>query len=396
MSASEPILGNTTKFSSVTDFTGKYGATALRFYLLGIARELLPDERIKICWRYPLPARKTVEIIYSDERQCARTNGTMKCGSGWVCPVCMRYISERRRQELEIAMERSKYRYFTVMATYTASHHRGSRLKPLLADMLSAYNKVFSGRWWSNMREEYMLSGAVRATEITYGTNGWHPHFHVLMFVDRAMLDDGYTASPHDFMQSFHSQVAGRWIEKLQAVGLSANLSNGLDVRSADDDIADYVAKFGRMPNEWTLNASAYEVAYSTAKNARNGNFGPLDILFHAAHDKTYQALFYEYHAATKGRSQLQWSKNLKTELDIEIVRDEIAAQGIETETDRLLAAINTPVWRYIADRGFLGQLMTYANQGDDHKVSWFAEKMAEQFESARQPIPQLELGGKM
>lgn len=396
MSAANHCLGNTTEFSSAADFTAKYGSTALRFFLLGIARELLPDERVKICWRYPLPARKTVEIIYSDERQCARTKGTMKCGSGWVCPVCMRYIAERRRQELELAMERSQDRYFTVMATYTAAHHSGSRLKPLLADMLRAYNGVYSGRWWSTVKQEYMISGAVRATEITHGENGWHPHFHVLLFIDRAMLDDGFAGSPDEYVQSFRNQVGGRWLEQLEKVGLSGSREHAFDVRTSDDEIAEYISKFGRMPQEWTLNASAYEVAYSTAKNARNGNFGPLDILFAASHDKTYQALFYEYHAATKGRSQLQWSKGLKSELDIEIVRDEIAAQGIETETDRLLAAVDTPLWRYIADRGFLGQLMTYANQGDDHKVSWFLGKMAEQFDQLSQPIPQMDIGGKM
>jgi hypothetical protein len=393
MSGSEPTLGNITKFSSHGEFLERYGATALRFYLLGIVRDLLPDERVKICWRYPLPARKQIEIIYSDERHSARTNGTMKCGSGWVCPVCMRYIAERRRLELETAMDRSADSLFSVMVTYTVQHNPGMRLKPLLAEMLRAYNGVFSGRWWSTIKEEYMVVGAVRATEITYGKNGWHPHFHVLMFSDRKMLDDGFATSPGDFSTSLYNQISPRWGYMLEKRGLSASAAVGVDVRTSDRQIAEYIAKFGRMPLEWSLNASAYEVSYSTAKTPQNGNFGVLDIIFHAAHSRDYQRLFLEYHAATKGRSQLHWSKGLKTLLDIEIVRDEIAAQGIETETDRLLAEIGTSLWRFIADRGYLGQVMTYANEGDEIKVLHLLERLQAQYDEIFQPLPQFDLG---
>lgn len=393
MSEANQCLGNTTEFSSAADFTAKYGNVALRFYLLGIARELLRDERIQVCWRYPLPQRKAIEVIYSDERKSARTAGTMKCGSGWICPVCMRYISERRRQELDTAIERSRDRYFTIMATYTVRHDKSARLKPLLADMVAAYGSVFSGRIWSNLKSEYMLRGSVRATEITYGENGWHPHFHVLMFVDRAILDDGYSSSPDEYTQSLSNQLSDRWLKMLEKRGLSGSKNRALDLRTSDDQISDYIAKFGKMPSEWNLSVSAYEVAYATAKTARNGSQSVLDLIFAAGHDRAAQALFYEYHAATKGKSQLQWSKGLKSELDIEILRDEIAAQGIETETDRLLAAVDTKVWRYIADRGFLGQLMTYANTGNADQTQWFIERMTEQYDEMTTPLPQMDIG---
>lgn len=393
MSGSEDTLGNTTKFSSGGDFVREYGSVALRFYLQSIARKLLPNERIRVCWRYPLPARKAVEIIYSDERQCARTSGTMKCGSGWVCPVCMRYIAERRRQELITAIERTQAEFFTVMGTFTLRHHASQRLKPLLADMVKAYGDVFSGRWWAMVREEYMLNGAIRATEITYGESGWHPHFHVLYFVSKAMLDDNYAGSIEEYAQSLQTQIGREWLEKLDKYGLSGTTERAFDVRTANEDIADYIAKWGRTPTEWSSNVSPYEIAYAAAKSARNGNLSVLELLFRADSSSKYKSLFLEYHEATKGKSQLHWSHGLKARLDIEVIRDEIAAEGIETDTDRILATVEFALWQYIAATGYLGQLMTYANQAEVGKLEWLLGRMHDEYEKLSQPIPQFELG---
>lgn len=378
---------------TMPEFLLKYGQTALQFYLLGIARELLPNERINVCWRYPLPARKTIEIIYSDERERARVAGTMKCGSGWVCPACMRYIAERRRLELETAMQRSSERYFTVMCTYTARHQKGTPLRTTLDGLLAAYKSTFSGRWWADAKPEYMVRGAIRATEITYGANGWHPHFHVLMFVDKAMLSDDLAGSPEEFQFSVRNQFGSRWLESLEKHGLSGNAEHSFDVRTSDELIADYITKFGHMPQDWSLNASAYEIAHNVTKNARKGNFSVLDILFEAAHDTEYKCLFLEYHQATKGKSALQWSPGLKRELDIEVIRDEIAAQGVETETDRLLAEIDVGMWRVIADKGHLGQVMTYANSGNREKLENLIDRIGNLYKAENWTIPQMDIG---
>jgi len=386
-------LGNSTKFSTGADFAAQYGNVALRFYLLEVARSIIPDERIRVCWRYPLPARKTVEIIYSDERQCARTKGTMKCGSGWVCPACMSYIAARRRDELQTAIERSSDRFASLMATYTVRHHAGMRLDDMLAGMVKAYGKVFEGGWWSRTKEDWMIRGAVRATEITWGVNGWHPHFHVLMFVDKQVMGEDLAGSPAEYVSSLLPEIGGRWIEKLDAVGLSGDPRVAFDLRSSDQQIAEYIAKWGRMPVEWEVAGNAWEVAHATTKNAGRGHFGPLEILFKAAHDSQFQALFREYHAATKGKSQLHWSKGLKQMLDIEVIKDEIAADGIETETDRLLAEVQIDAWRWIADRKLLGQVMTYANTGDENRLRVLLDRIDELRQEQIVTLPQFDLG---
>lgn len=400
-------LGNTTKFSSAREnpqsFVREYGNTALRFYLLEIARDMLPEERIKVCWRYPLPARKTVEIIYSDERGLARTHGTMKCGSGWVCPACMQYIAAKRREELQTALDRSSDEYFSIMATYTARHDAGMRLVDLLGGMTAAYGGVFSGRWWAAAKEEMAIMGAVRATEVTYGDAGWHPHFHVIMLIRRDMLEGNFGGkiapdqeifgSPEEYCGTLQGMLEKRWIEQLKKRGLDAKEGIGLDIRSANAYIAEYVSKFGKMPQNWTLNADAYELASSATKSARGGNLSVLDLIFHSVDNPKMKRLFLEYADATKGRSAVHWSKGLKALLDIEVVRDEIAAQGVETETDRLLAEVGIENWKYLVFRGYLGQVMTYANAGDDKLLGRLLSKIAEEKESNTWHIPQMDIG---
>ena len=373
-------LGNTTEFASGEEFATRYSYTALRFYLLSIARSLLPNHRIQVCWRYPLPERDNIEIIYSDERQRARARGTMKCGSGWVCPACMSYITEQRREELKTALERAREHYYAVMVTYTIRHSQADRLAPLLAQMQDAFSKLKSGRAWQTLKAEFMLVGGIRATEITYGDSGWHPHYHELVFVKNEVLKyvDGDVS---EFTKGLEGHLKRAWREKLERVGLSASLERGVTVRSSSGDVADYIAKFGKMPRETDFAGQTDEITRGTTKAARGGNFGVLDIVFLAANNKRFAGLFREYEAATKGRSQLQWSRGLKSLLSIEIIRDEKAAEGVETDTDRLLAAIDLPLWRHISHRGFLGQLMTIAHEGDGSKLEAYLGHVREHLE---------------
>lgn len=387
-------LENITKFASEREsFVEKYGKTALRFYLLEVSRMLLPNERVKICWRYPLPARKTVEIIYSDERGRARAKGTMKCGQGWVCPACMSYIQEQRRVELQTAMDRAQDDMITVMLTYTAQHDQGSRLAPMVASMTEAYRKTRSGRNWQDLKQFYSIRGSVRTMEVTFGANGWHPHFHELMFMDKSVLDANRAGGLDELSDALKGDVGGAWYEKLASSGMHTNIEKAFDVKAGNKYTADYINKFGRIPQNGDLSVSAYEITHSSTKTANRGGFGVLDLLFAAAHDKGAQRLFKEYHAATKGRSMVHWSRGLKTLLDINVIRDEIAAQGIETETDRILAEIDIHFWRWIGDRGFLAQVMTVSNEGDAVSLRCLLRKLEDRRDSEVTTLPQFDLG---
>lgn len=380
---------------TMQDFVEKYGETALRFYLLEVSRSLIPEERIRVCWRYPLPQRTAVQIIYSDERERARASGTMKCGSNWVCPACMNYIQEQRRLELQTAMDRSADEMITVMVTYTVQHDASSRLAPLIASMTEAYRKTRSGRYWQDIKQHYMIRGSIRSLEVTHGANGWHPHFHELLFIDKSILKPNLAGSLDELSASIKGDIGGQWYEKISDAGLYVNINDAFDVKAGNKHTFEYIAKFGRLPRDGAISVPAYEMTHRTTKVANRGGFGVLDMLFAAGSgDDRYKSLFKEYAAATKGRSMIHWSRGLKKMLDIEVIRDEIAAQGIETETDRLLAEIDLVLWRKIADNGHLGQVMTYANTGDKEKLAILLDRIREKYKAKTVSFTQFDLGG--
>ena len=66
------------------------------------------------------------------------------------------------------------------MVTLTVRHEDGTPLKPLLDGTLKAWRGVRQGgaiqRIWTER-----VTATIRATEITHGAHGWHPHIHVLI-----------------------------------------------------------------------------------------------------------------------------------------------------------------------------------------------------------------------
>ena len=83
--------------------------------------------------------------------------------------------------------------------------------------MLTAFRNLRSGRAWQQIRDEYMVVGAIRSTEFTHGDNGWHPHFHELLLLDTAILK--IRAGIDLIADSLKRQLASRWIDKLHARG---------------------------------------------------------------------------------------------------------------------------------------------------------------------------------
>jgi hypothetical protein len=387
-------LGNTTKFASGAEFAAEYGYTALRFWLLSVARAILPpDHRIAICWRYPLPDRAGVDVIYSDETKRARTT-TMKCGQGWVCPCCTSWISERRRHDLETAIRNSRRDYIPVMLTYTMQHNKGMRLRDTLDALQASYRNLRSGRWWQEVKQEFGFMGSVRTTEITYGEAGWHPHYHELMFCDIKLVARDYAGNADEFSRAVAAVIENRWIHMLERRGYTAKAGVALTVVSTDDAVADYIAKWGAMPMDADVRGITYEIASGAQKHPKMGNWSVWDLLFAAQYAGRYKGLFWEFATATKGRSQLQWTRGLKEKLRIDEIRDEDAAQGVETESDIILATIESDMWRWIAENHQLPVLMTIANDGDADKLQAFVAHLREEREDTLDGNVHWSLGG--
>lgn len=69
------------------------------------------------------------------------------------------------------------------MVTLTVRHHEGMPLRSLARGLMQAWRRTRQGgatqRIWAAR-----VKASVRASEITRGSHGWHPHLHVLLHTD--------------------------------------------------------------------------------------------------------------------------------------------------------------------------------------------------------------------
>lgn len=337
ISASKPLplgeaqssLGTIAEYSSHAQEIAENPGQARRYKLLKTARSLLPDERIAQCQHNIAPEHRTAVVQVNSITDRASFRGLIRCDSPQ-CPFCSFERSENDRHELSIALaEAQRMGYFPLMFTFTLSHQVHDRLEDLRAALRTGFDKVFSGRWYQEFKANWQIVGKITSSEVTYGKNGWHPHLHILMF---ASMDFDLKS-----LETIRADVSQRWQSKLKTLGFSANLAHGVDIRYAEADIADYIAKYGREPEnpQWGVDT---EIAKANVKRAAFGGLTPFQLLgvvagIQADEDaammllgsadvetlkKRCAALFCEFFYAYKGRARIHWGKMRKI-LDLEV-----------------------------------------------------------------------------
>ena len=339
-------LGNIAKNSSTAS-----QSRFLRFYAQRLASELLPDERIGDCLRRTIPGKTCVEVVRKAESASPSYRNLMTCNSIWHCPVCAAKITERRRIELTKAIANT--RLTPVLITYTFQHHMGMNLDAILDAMLKAFGRFKTGRSWQGITYSFRWAGSVRALEVTHGENGWHPHMHELVFLE-TQLDAIEEAR-------LWQVLSERWIDVLGAQGLTASRENGLDVRTGNKAIGEYVTK----GSKWGLE---HELTKAPAKNARRGGRTPFALLLdYGDGDEESGRLFIQYAKSFKGRQQLAWSAHLRARLGLS--EDEPAEQDEISELDTLLASLTLQEWKalYLSDQR--ATLLDVATSGDPARI---------------------------
>jgi len=379
-----------TKFVAAREKKPKWALFALK----ATAEYLLPENRLKVCYHHRLPNVDTVEIWLKTKEKKAYYRGLMKCGQAWVCPVCAQRIAQVRKEMMREALDNSRTKYFPVLFTYTAQHYKGQPLSKLLAGMVTAYSQMRRQRLWRTYREEYMMIGEVRALEITYGDSGWHPHFHVVLFLDIEILQyyrdgaGGYRIS--DLCTALRRHITPMWIHELETVKLTALDGPGLDVRAGWDTLDDYITKQGNvLPAQGDKWGIAEEITMGQQKQSKREGKSPWDLLVYAfVGDWASGELFKEYVAATKGRSGLQFSPGLKAKLGVTKSDDSEADCDEHDINDILLLSLSVEQWRAVVGTAATGVLLDTCSSGDPQQIEALLDKIEQKFESEKVRIP--------
>jgi hypothetical protein len=159
------------------------------------------------------------------------------------------------------------------------------------------------------------MLGTIKALEVTVGPHGWHPHIHLLMFIEGGVSMgevDVLVAGLHDGW----SQLAEK------GLGVAPSRSHGLNLRWLDASASAYVSKIGD------------EVARADTKGTRHP-FTLLDDVRQG--DVEAFARYAEYGQAMHRRHLIDWSKGLRRTLGVgpEKTDEELAAQDEGGEWSR-------------------------------------------------------------
>lgn len=328
--------------------TENKSVVALRFMLQAEARRLLPSHRVGQCLRSIVPGTPLVEVWRSYRHRKAHYRNLRTCSCVWVCPLCASRISEERRIEIgKVIKHYEKNGYHTSLCLFTMPHNAGDAFNVTVTELMSCYAAMTSGRGWQGIKDAYSIHGWCRALEFTHGANGWHPHLHVLLWTLES--DTG------ELMR----EMSNRWIQILDTIGRSGKVGVAFNLLDATADVEKYVAKFGYCP-EWRVE---HEVGKAVVKKAKPGHRNPGQLLYDSAHgDKRAGGLWRQYAENTKGRRQLEWSRNPspKTLAGVtELSDEEIMAKHDESAT--LLATLNATQWHNVLRVGGVGTLLELA-----------------------------------
>jgi len=302
--------------------------------------------------------------VVVDGNGAARLTGLAHCGSIWECPVCQMAIKSARSREVMSAVEKHG-RKRVAMLTLTVRHGIGHDLKHARDVVSNAWRATMMGAAFARFKDRLGLFGTIRALEVTHGANGWHPHLHILLFIDNEIpAEQLIDVSDEDDPDKTHrrwippelSWLIDRWRSKVAAIDpeLTPSAEHGVTLSPVSG--LNYITKLG------------LELTDPGHKEGRRGNRSPLQI----AHDfveasariqpgpgqtreeqliRRDAAIWRDYCAGMKGAKFLTWSRGLKRAFGIVERSDAEIAHHEEEPTERVqVGRIERYAWQSIRD----------------------------------------------
>lgn len=311
-------------------------------------------ERVRKCGRVPVTEGGNVTV--KDNAGVAHYAGLATCGSIWACPVCSAKIRNHRALEIsEAAASWDRAGNTVYLLTLTMPHDLGMPLAKLIPVIADGFRSVISGRPWVRIRDKLGIAGTIRSMEVTHGANGWHPHLHVLVFINGALDAAGLAEL------TIHARRT--WAQQITAAGYRLPNAHGVDIQRCYSaaEAGQYIAKTqdGR--------SAGNELARGDMKRGRNGGRTPFEILddFRWTGDARDLALWHEYERATKGHQAITWSPKLRERLELaaeELSNEDVAAAEVGGEDIAIIA--NWQWKRVVAIPGLAGYLLDQAEHG--------------------------------
>lgn len=330
-----------------------------------------------------------VSVLKSSNHNKTFFGGLMTCGNARTCPVCAAPINERKANEMRTAFNQREALGLKVsMLTFTAPHSAHDSIEDLTIKISNSLSAFWRGAPAKRFKEKYGIVGHIRSFEVRYGSNGWHPHFHILIFSKSELpvtRKDNYSVMDKELQDDSWQWILSRWQSMCVKSGLNLPNEYGMDIQNADHAGA-YITKFGSDGDiletangkkiTWDM---ADEMTKGNAKVGAKGSLSPWDILAQVRDGVTKEdkdkakLLFLSYARAMVGVSLVKWSRGLRSlfSLDEKEATDEEILSQQEDKAD-VLCFITAREWKYIHFNKLRPLILQLAESGGRLAVARF------------------------
>jgi len=319
----------------------------------------LQRPRIRACGYAIVPSHDETSAgqvaIVVDEENRASYTGLVHCGSIWECPTCQMTIKAARAKEIAYCVDshgidRCAMLTLTIRHDFTIGHDLAHVRKALA----NVWRRVIRGAPWKRFKRQLGIWHMVRAVDLTYSeANGWHPHLHVLLFLNEPPSDDELRLQTDGRGRKVwrwfprgatgESWLRDRWADMVEAeLGAYARPDDEHGCTLGPCYKADYIAKLG------------LELSDPGLKRGRDKGRTPLQIACDfCSHGRRRDAgLWQAYCAAMKGARFLTWSQGCKKAFGIAVRSDLDLAQDEQDQTNtRTVATVNAYAWQSLRGR---------------------------------------------
>lgn len=287
----------------------KYASAEIVNELKSYSKDVYGHCRLWHCGRTPKQKTNYVDLV-KGEKGKVYFSGLQHCASCWGCPLCVYKIEEQRTNDVyDSLMEWRSLGYQVNMVTLTFPHYKEERLKTNLKFLTDSFDEVKTNR---SIRKYF--NAFLRSLEIKYGSNGFHPHLHIIVITKK------------EESKAYFDTFEQLWCDRLTKANKKVVKEYAFNHVIWDeklDTLKDYICK-------WNLGD---ELIKGNRKNGKSTTYTPFQILELCADDKPFDSnvytlktpkeVFKEYMTDIKGKQGLAASrnfwlvKNLKTDKEI-------------------------------------------------------------------------------
>jgi hypothetical protein len=236
--------------------------------------------------------------------------------------------------------------------TLTIPHDRGSDLGDLVTALQKAWSASMSGQG-GKVWKRYGRTHYLRALDYTHGSNGHHPHYHAVIFMDGVVSDEDLYWLEFD--------LRTRWSRSVKKSTGRDCVHQAVHVKRSEGGATEVVRYAGKA-----LTGMLLEAVWSQSKDL--GGRTVWDVLRGAESSTRDQALWKELEAGFYRRRWLVCSQGL---LDLGEESEELEDEDSDELERESLVELSSGFWRAINRAGVVGLFLSSCESHSTRPKRW-------------------------